>query len=148
MDYISSWLGSEMSIENDLFLVSFLPKLQHRENEKSLNLTRLTRSDAIRLNPITIILERCAEMLYRHPVVHQYVSLKFRQDLISAGIVANFVLSSVFILALNMFAFSIPPPAHFFQKSNSTDQEQFCSGIGRIFTQHSSISLLMKLVQN
>ena len=113
-------------------------------------MTRLTRSDAIRLNPITIILERCAEVLYRHPVVQQYVSLKFRQDLISAGILANFVLSSVFILALNLFAFSIPPPAHFFQNSNSTDQEEFCPGIGQKFSPHSSNKLhyaLIKIVQ-
>ena len=34
------------------------------------------RSDAVRLNPVTVILERYAEELYSHPTVKQYVKAR------------------------------------------------------------------------
>lgn len=105
----------------------------HQENQKKLNLEDLSPKDAIRLNPITIILERYAEVLYNHPFVRQYVVLKFRQDYILAGIIANVILNAGFVLCLNIFAFSLHPPSEGLdlqtqqQTHNNTTMEPFCS---------------------
>merc|ERR1712048_1545665 len=97
----------------------------HHTHQEKLNLANLTPTDAVRLNPITIILERYAEVLYNHPFVRQYIFLKFRQDYILAGIIANVLLNGIFVCCLNIFAFSLQPLS--FNETNSTNFEPFCT---------------------
>ena len=113
--------------DNAFYLAEWVIK-----NKEELNLADLAPGDTIRLNPLSAILENNVKMLYEHPLVKQFITMKFRQDMLLIGILVNLVFYCAFLFSLNMFAFSVDPLWKLMENDNTwvPVKDKFCIGIG------------------
>ena len=101
----------------------------------------LTKRDIIRLNPLATILEHNVQILYEHPLVKQYIALKFRQDYLLVWTILKLIMYLGFVLFLNCYAFSLVPPWKLTASNNThwvADPEDFCVGKGKYTLRYAS----------
>lgn len=131
-DFDPGVVNQAISLTVDYSYFDFIPAVKDfiSVNKKEFEMAPLAAKDIIKLNPLSSILDTYAEVLYEHPLVKQYITMKFKQDFILGGIVLSLVIYCLFLFFLNVFAFSLQPAWQLLSNQNSNLNytiEPFCT---------------------